>query len=67
MENLVNRQNISFSYIRQYHWHVKLFGFDKDTELYKDMEQYKKKSGSVILSFVDCNDEGSHSIGASIL
>ena len=28
-----------------YHWEVKLFGFDKGTDLYKDMEVYKKKTG----------------------
>jgi len=27
-----------------YQWHVKLFGFDKDTDLYKDMEMFKKKT-----------------------
>jgi len=28
-----------------YHWNVKLFGFDKDSEIGKDMETYKKKTG----------------------
>jgi len=28
-----------------YHWNVKLFGFDKDSELFKDMEQFRKKTG----------------------
>mmetsp|Transcript_4348 Transcript_4348/g.6092 ORF Transcript_4348/g.6092 Transcript_4348/m.6092 type:complete len:339 (+) Transcript_4348:66-1082(+) len=28
-----------------YHWHVKLFNFEKGSEISKDMEKYKKQSG----------------------
>jgi len=28
-----------------YHWHIKLFGIDKDAPLYKDMTDFKKKTG----------------------
>lgn len=28
-----------------YHWHIKLFGIDKDAPLYKDMMDFKKKTG----------------------
>nr|BAK02238.1 predicted protein [Hordeum vulgare subsp. vulgare] len=28
-----------------YHWNVKFFGFEKGSEIAKDMEQYKKKTG----------------------
>lgn len=27
-----------------YHWHIKLFGIDKDAPLYKDMQEFKKKT-----------------------
>jgi ubiquitin-conjugating enzyme E2 Q len=29
-----------------YHWDVRLFGFDKGSDLWKDMETYKKKTGN---------------------
>lgn len=29
-----------------YHWDVRLFGFDKDSDLAKDMENYRKKTGN---------------------
>lgn len=32
-------------YENLYHWHVKLTSFDKDTDLYKDMMNFKKKTG----------------------
>jgi len=28
-----------------YHWNVKLFGFEKGSDLFKDMEQFQKKTG----------------------
>jgi hypothetical protein len=40
-----------------YKWEVKLFGFDKDTDLAKDLEEYKDKHGlvSLLLLSSDCN------------
>jgi len=29
-----------------YHWHIKIFGIDKDSVLYKDMVDYKKKTSN---------------------